>query len=37
LIDLGAWAEERYKIPGQEIGFNLGDDDDEDDEDKQAN
>jgi endogenous inhibitor of DNA gyrase (YacG/DUF329 family) len=37
LIDLGAWAEERYKIPGQEIGFNLGDDDDEDDEDKQVN
>jgi endogenous inhibitor of DNA gyrase (YacG/DUF329 family) len=30
LIDLGAWTEERYRIPGQESELNFGDDDDDD-------
>jgi endogenous inhibitor of DNA gyrase (YacG/DUF329 family) len=30
LIDLGAWIEERYRIPGEETDYN-GHDDDEDD------
>jgi endogenous inhibitor of DNA gyrase (YacG/DUF329 family) len=29
LIDLGAWVEERYKIPGEEIDVDLGEDEDE--------
>ena len=29
LIDLGAWAEERYKIPGDDIETDLGEDEDE--------
>ncbi len=29
LIDLGAWAQERYRIPGKDNEFNLGDDDDD--------
>jgi hypothetical protein len=29
VVDLGAWAQERYRIPGQEIEFNLGDEDDD--------
>ena len=35
IIDLGAWSQERYRIPGEEIDFNLGDDDE--DEKKQIN
>jgi endogenous inhibitor of DNA gyrase (YacG/DUF329 family) len=33
LIDLGAWTEERYRIPGQEMGPALEDRDDEDESD----
>jgi uncharacterized protein len=29
LIDLGAWAQERYRIPGENFDFNLGDEDDD--------
>ncbi|MGH7795202.1 MAG: DNA gyrase inhibitor YacG [Candidatus Binatia bacterium] len=32
LIDLGAWTQERYRIPGNERDFNFDDDDDDDDE-----
>ncbi len=32
-IDLGAWAEERYKIPGGEPDFSADEQDDEDDDD----
>lgn len=35
LIDLGAWVEERYRIPGDEINSNPGGDDE--DKDKQLN
>jgi endogenous inhibitor of DNA gyrase (YacG/DUF329 family) len=35
LIDLGAWVEERYRIPGDEIDSNPGGDDE--DKDKQLN
>jgi uncharacterized protein len=35
IIDLGAWSQERYRIPGEEIDFNLSDDDE--DEKKQIN
>ncbi|HSK31605.1 MAG TPA: DNA gyrase inhibitor YacG [Candidatus Limnocylindria bacterium] len=30
LIDFGAWTEERYKIPGDEIEIHCADDDDDD-------
>ena len=30
LIDLGAWTEERYRIPGHEVEINFADDDDDD-------
>lgn len=30
LIDLGAWTEERYKIPGEKIEIDRGGADDED-------
>ena len=36
LIDLGAWTEERYRIPGRKIEP-TGDDDDSDNEDPQLN
>jgi uncharacterized protein len=29
MIDLGAWVEERYRIPGEDNDFNLLDDDDD--------
>lgn len=29
LIDLGAWIQERYRIPGQELESNLGDDEED--------
>jgi uncharacterized protein len=29
LIDLGAWTQERYRIPAEEIDFGLDDDEDE--------
>jgi hypothetical protein len=29
LIDLGRWAQERYRIPGDEIDFDLPDEEDE--------
>lgn len=32
LIDLGAWTQERYRIPGETIDYNLGNDGDEDDD-----
>ncbi len=35
LIDLGAWTQERYRIPGEEVDYNRADDDD--DEKKQVN
>jgi endogenous inhibitor of DNA gyrase (YacG/DUF329 family) len=35
LIDLGAWAQERYRIPAEEI--DVGRDDDEDDNEKPIN
>jgi endogenous inhibitor of DNA gyrase (YacG/DUF329 family) len=35
LIDLGAWGQERYRIPGEEVDLNPRDDDD--DENKQIN
>jgi len=28
MIDLGAWAEERYKIPGGEIDTDIDDEED---------
>lgn len=31
LIDLGAWVDERYRIPGDEPEFNCDDEDDEED------
>jgi endogenous inhibitor of DNA gyrase (YacG/DUF329 family) len=34
LIDLGAWAEERYRIPGETIEDDFFDSDEEDDEEK---
>jgi endogenous inhibitor of DNA gyrase (YacG/DUF329 family) len=30
LIDLGAWVEERYRIPGKKVVPTLDDEDDED-------
>jgi endogenous inhibitor of DNA gyrase (YacG/DUF329 family) len=32
LIDLGAWTEERYRIPGEKLKKNVDDDDEDDDE-----
>ena len=32
LIDLGAWTEERFKIPGDELDSQVDDQDDDDDE-----
>jgi endogenous inhibitor of DNA gyrase (YacG/DUF329 family) len=32
LIDLGAWTEERYRIPGEKLGKNPDDEDDDGDE-----
>jgi len=32
LIDLGAWTEERYRIPGENFEANVGDTDDDDEE-----
>ena len=32
LIDLGAWTQERYRIPGEKLGSPRDDQDDEDDE-----
>jgi len=29
LIDLGAWAQERYRIPGQDLEINLDEEDDD--------
>lgn len=29
LVDLGAWAQERYRIPGQDLEINLGEEDDD--------
>lgn len=29
LVDLGAWTQERYRIPGDEVDLNPRDDDDE--------
>jgi uncharacterized protein len=29
LIDLGAWAQERYRIPGKDSDVNFGDEDDD--------
>lgn len=29
LIDLGAWAQERYRISGKDNEFNFGDEDDD--------
>jgi endogenous inhibitor of DNA gyrase (YacG/DUF329 family) len=37
LIDLGAWTEERYRIPGQKIEASGDDDDSDDNEDPQLN
>ena len=34
LIDLGAWTEERYRIPGPKLEMNFGDDDEEEDNQK---
>ena len=35
LIDLGAWTQERYRIPGEKIDYHVSDDDeDEDDEER---
>lgn len=34
LIDLGAWTEERYRIPGQEVDDDFSDRDPENDEKK---
>jgi endogenous inhibitor of DNA gyrase (YacG/DUF329 family) len=36
-IDLGAWASERYRIPGQEMEVNLETDESDDDKDKPLN
>lgn len=33
LIDLGAWAQEKYRVPGEEVDIDL----DEDDEDNPSN
>lgn len=33
LIDLGAWAQEKYRVPGEEVDIEL----DEDDEDNPSN
>ena len=30
LVDLGAWADERYRIPGEELEVSFDDDDDDD-------
>jgi endogenous inhibitor of DNA gyrase (YacG/DUF329 family) len=30
LIDLGAWTQERYRIPAEEMDSHLGDEEDED-------
>ena len=32
LIDLGAWMDERYRIPGKELDLGADSDDDEDDQ-----
>ena len=32
LIDLGAWTEERFKIPGDEVDSQVDNQDDDDDE-----
>lgn len=29
LVDLGAWADERYRIPGEELEVSFDDDDDD--------
>jgi uncharacterized protein len=34
LIDLGAWIEERYRIPQQELDELPGDDDDDDEQER---
>jgi uncharacterized protein len=28
LVDLGAWTQERYRIPAEEMDFDLGDEED---------
>jgi uncharacterized protein len=30
LLDLGAWMQERYRIPAEQMEINLGDEDEED-------
>jgi hypothetical protein len=34
LIDLGAWAEERYRIPGDKLKLEPDDNDDDDEEER---
>jgi len=33
LLDLGSWVQERYRVPAEEVDYNLEDDGDEDDDD----
>ena len=35
LIDLGAWTQERYRIPGEKLGSSPDDRDEQDDADKE--
>ncbi len=32
LIDLGAWIEERYRVPAEEVEYDVDEDGDDDDE-----
>jgi endogenous inhibitor of DNA gyrase (YacG/DUF329 family) len=34
LIDLGAWMQERYRVPAEEVEYHVDDDGDEDDDDE---
>ena len=36
MVDLGAWAQERYRIPAEDDDFDIDDDSGEDDGDKKA-
>ena len=36
LIDLGAWAQERYRIPAEDVGDRLNDEDNKDDDDEEG-
>jgi len=34
LIDLGAWMQERYRVPAEEVQYDVDDDGDEDEDDE---